>query len=135
VWTGSIDFNADSTGFKLIGVALHRHATIEGLHHFGSGDDDVSETMEWTRLHCHCQPSVPAGGPRGPVARVGVISWDAELSASGLGSFGDSGTDLTYGIGAQFRIWSLGLRGEYEVFDLDGTDVDMFSVGFTWTFF
>ena len=76
--------------------------------------------------------------PLGPVdllARVGAISWNSHLSSSGIGSFGDNGTDLTYGVGAQFRIWSLSLRGEYELFDLPGKNVDMFSLGVTWTFF
>ena len=47
----------------------------------------------------------------------------------------DDGTDLTYGVGAQFRVWSLSIRGEYEVFDISDADtVDMFSIGVTWTF-
>ncbi|MCK7513561.1 MAG: hypothetical protein MZV70_62425 [Desulfobacterales bacterium] len=53
--------------------------------------------------------------PVGPVdlfARVGAINWDADLTAPGLGINGsDDGTDLTYGVGAQFRVWSLSLRG------------------------
>jgi hypothetical protein len=52
-----------------------------------------------------------------------------DLSAS------DDGTDLTYGVGAQFRVWSLGIRAEYEIFDIDGPDnVDLISLGVTWTF-
>jgi hypothetical protein len=37
-------------------------------------------------------------------------------------------------VGAQFRVWSLSLRAEYEVFDIEDVDVDMISVGVTWTF-
>ena len=48
---------------------------------------------------------------------------------------GDDGTDLTYGIGAQFRVWSLSIRAEYEQFDIDAADtVDLISLGVTWTF-
>jgi hypothetical protein len=40
----------------------------------------------------------------------------------------DNGTDFAYGVGAQFRIWSLSLRGEYERFEVADTDkVDMLS--------
>jgi hypothetical protein len=47
----------------------------------------------------------------------------------------DDGTDLAYGVGAQFRVWSLSLRAEYEVFDVDDVDdLNMISVGFTFTF-
>ena len=42
---------------------------------------------------------------------------------------------FSYGVGAQFRIWSLSLRAEYEVFDIaDADKVDMISVGVMWTF-
>ena len=69
------------------------------------------------------------------LARVGAIDWDASISSPGLGSFSDDGTDLTYGVGAQFRVWSLSLRAEYERFDIsDADDVDMISLGVTWTF-
>jgi opacity protein-like surface antigen len=77
--------------------------------------------------------------PVGPVdlfARVGAVNWNADLKAPGLDvKASDDGTDFTYGIGAQFRVWSLSLRGEYERFDISNADtVDMFSVGVTWTF-
>ncbi len=64
------------------------------------------------------------------------INWNADLDAPSLGvSASDDGTDLTYGIGAQFRVWSLSIRGEYEIFDISDADtVDMFSIGVTWTF-
>jgi len=75
--------------------------------------------------------------PIGPVdlfARVGAIDWDADVSAEGI-DLSEGGTDLTYGIGAQFRVWSLGIRAEYEVFDIEDADtVDMISLGVTWTF-
>jgi len=45
------------------------------------------------------------------------------------------GTDMTYGLGAQFRGWGLGVRGEYEILDIEGADrIDMIPVGVTWTF-
>jgi OOP family OmpA-OmpF porin len=77
--------------------------------------------------------------PVGPVdlfARGGFISWDASLSQEGLGEIGsDDGMDLSYGAGAQFRVWSLTLRAEYERFDIAGADkVDMASLGIMWTF-
>ena len=67
---------------------------------------------------------------------MGAVNWNADLEAPSLGvSASDDGTDLTYGVGAQFRVWSLSIRGEYEVFDISDADtVDMFSIGVTWTF-
>jgi opacity protein-like surface antigen len=47
----------------------------------------------------------------------------------------EDGIDFTYGIGAQFRVWSLSLRAEYELYDISDADtVDLLSVGVTWTF-
>ena len=69
-------------------------------------------------------------------AKLGAVNWDAELSAPGTGFSGsDDGTDLMYGAGVQFRVWSLSFRGEYEIFDVSDADtVDMISLGVTWTF-
>ena len=77
--------------------------------------------------------------PIGPVdlfARAGFISWDSEARLTGPinASDGDDGMDFSYGAGAQFRIWSLSLRAEYEVFDISPEKVDMISVGIMWTF-
>jgi OOP family OmpA-OmpF porin len=77
--------------------------------------------------------------PIGPVdlfARAGFISWDAKARLSGDvdASASDDGMDFSYGAGAQFRVWSLSLRAEYEVFDINPEKVDMISLGIMWTF-
>jgi hypothetical protein len=134
------DFNydADSTGYKLIaGWRFLDWLAVEGNYiDFGSGDDSV----DGTRIESEADGvSLSAVGflPVGPVdlfARVGAVDWSADLSSSGLGSESDDGTDLTYGVGAQFRVWSLSIRAEYEIFDIEDADVDMISLGVTWTF-
>jgi hypothetical protein len=48
----------------------------------------------------------------------------------------DTGTELAFGGGIQAHIGSLSVRAEFEKFEIaDDTDVDMISLGFTWTFF
>jgi hypothetical protein len=43
--------------------------------------------------------------------------------------------DFSYGAGAQFRVWSLTLRAEWERFDMSALDkAEMISVGLMWTF-
>jgi hypothetical protein len=110
-----INYNANATGFKAIAGWRFLNWLSNGV-------------------------SLSAVGflPLGPFdlfARVGAFDWSASASSSSIGNFGDNGTDITYGAGAQFRLLSMSFRGEYERFDLGGTDVDLFSVGFTWTFF
>jgi hypothetical protein len=134
----NFSFDASSTGFKAIaGWRFLDWLAVEGNYvDLGSGDDTVAGTKIESDID---GLSVSAVGflPVGPVdlfARVGAINWDAEISALGE-SFSDDGTDLTYGIGAQFRVWSLSIRAEYEQFDIDAADtVDLISVGVTWTF-
>ena len=134
-----LDFDANATAYKLIaGWRFLDWLAVEGNYvDLGSGDDNVAgEKIESDVSGV----SLAAVGflPVGPVdlfAKVGAISWDAELDSETLGSISDDGTDLTYGVGAQFRIWSLSLRAEYERFDISEADtVDLVSVGVTWTF-
>ena len=44
------------------------------------------------------------------------------------------GSDLAYGVGAQFRVLGLSIRAEYEKFEISEVDLDMISVGLTYTF-
>ena len=132
------DYDADSTGYKLIaGWRFIDWLAVEANYlDFGSGDDNVSGDRIETEAD---GISLAAVGflPIGPVdlfARVGAVDWSADISSPGFGSDSDDGTDLTYGVGAQFRVWSLSIRAEYEMFDIEDADVDMISLGITWTF-
>jgi len=132
------DYDASATGYKIIaGWRFLDWLAVEGNYvDFGSGDDRV----EGTKIETEADGiSLSAVGflPVGPVdlfARVGAVDWSADISSPGIGSGGDDGTDLTYGVGAQFRVWSLSIRAEYEMFDVSDADLDMISLGVTWTF-
>jgi len=134
----NFNYDADSTAFKAIaGWRFLDWLAIEGNYiDLGSGDDTIDDVKFESDVS---GVSLSAVGflPVGPVdlfARVGAVNWDADFSALGE-TVSDDGTDLTYGIGAQFRVWSLSIRAEYEQFDVDAADtVDLISVGVTWTF-
>ena len=135
-----LNYDASATGYKVIaGWRFLDWLSVEGNYvDLGSGDDNVAGQRIETDID-GISLAVVGFLPIGPVdlfARVGAIDWSADLSAPGTGiSGGDDGTDLTYGVGAQFRVWGLSLRAEYEVFDISDIDtVDMISVGATWTF-
>jgi opacity protein-like surface antigen len=136
----SLDFDASATAFKVIaGWRFIDWLAVEANYvDLGSGDDRVAGQRIETDID---GVSLALVGflPVGPVdlfARVGAIDWSAELSAPAFDVSGsDDGTDLAYGVGAQFRVWSLSLRAEYERFDISDADtVDLLSVGVTWTF-
>ena len=136
----SIDFDANDTAYKLIaGWRFLDWLAVEANYlDLGSASDRIEGIDIETDVS---GISLAALGllPIGPVdlfAKVGAVNWDADVTARGLGISGsDSGTDLTYGAGAQFRVWSLSIRGEYEIFDIaDADTVDMISLSVTWTF-
>jgi hypothetical protein len=77
--------------------------------------------------------------PVGPVdvfAKGGLISFDTSIEVDGVGDiYREDGTDLAYGVGVQFRLLSLGIRAEYEKFEIDDVDdANMLSIGVTYTF-
>jgi hypothetical protein len=134
-----IDYDADATGYKLIaGWRFLDWLAVEGNYiDFGSADDTILGEKVETEVD---GVSLSAVGflPVGPVdlfARVGVIDWSGEVSSDLFGKESDDGTDMVYGVGAQFRVWSLSIRAEYEMFDIDDSDLGMVSLGVTWTFF
>lgn len=133
------NFDASATAFKAIaGWRFLDWLSVEANYvDLGSGDD----TVDGQRLEFDANGvSLSAVGflPIGPVdlfARAGAINWNADITSPEFGKLSDDGTDWTYGVGAQFRVWSLGIRAEYEVFDIaDADTVDMISLGVTWTF-
>jgi OOP family OmpA-OmpF porin len=132
------EFDADSTGYKLIGGwrFLDWLAVEANWVDLGTGDDRVFGEKVETSIDGFTG-SVVGFLPVGPVdlmARAGVYAWDGNIEVSGL-DVSDDGTDFTYGIGAQFRVWSLSVRAEYERFEISDADtVDLISVGVTWTF-
>lgn len=69
-------------------------------------------------------------------AKVGVIRWDQEASINNVStSIDDSGNDLAFGGGVGFHFGSIGLRAEYEKFEVDDdVDVDLITLALTWTF-
>jgi opacity protein-like surface antigen len=134
------DYDASSTAFKLIaGWRFLDWLAVEANYvDLGSGDDTIEDTRIETDVS-GVSGSVVGFLPVGPVdlfARGGLIYWDAEVNSNDIDLSGsEDGTDFAWGVGAQFRVWSLSLRAEYERFEIEDADtVDLISVGVTWTF-
>ena len=128
------DFDADDTAFKLIaGIRPLDWLGVEAAYvNFGEPEDTVLNQKlkaDGDGISAFAVGFLPTG-PVDLFAKVGLISWDSKIS----GSFDDSGTDLAYGVGAQFRVLGLSIRAEYEKFDISDVDLDMISIGVTYTF-
>ncbi len=72
-------------------------------------------------------------GPIDVFGKLGMIAWEVDASILDE-SANDDGTDIGYGLGAAFNIASLQVRAEYEIYDLDGTDLSMLSLGVAFRF-
>lgn len=132
------DFDASATGFKAIaGWRFLDWLSVEANYvDLGTGDDRIDGEkveVDVSGVGLSAIGFLPVG-PVDLFARVGAINWDADLKSPTL-NLSDDGTDFAYGVGAQFRVWSLSLRAEYERFDISEADtIDMISLGVTWTF-
>jgi opacity protein-like surface antigen len=128
------DFDANDAAWKLIaGMRPLDWLGVEAAYvNFGEPEDTVlgqKLKAKGDGISAFAVGFLPTG-PVDLYAKLGLISWDSKIS----GSFDDSGTDLAYGVGAQFRVLSLSVRAEYEKFDVSDVDLDMISVGVTYTF-
>jgi hypothetical protein len=128
------DFNGDDTAFKLIaGIRPLDWLGVEAAYvNFGEPEDTVLNQKlkaDGDGISAFAVGFLPTG-PVDLFAKVGLISWDSKIS----GTLDDDGTDLAYGVGAQFRVLGLSIRAEYEKFDISDVDLDMISVGLTYTF-
>jgi opacity protein-like surface antigen len=137
---GSLDFDGDDLGYKVIaGVRPLDWLAVEANYvNFGEADDSLAGVRlrsEGDGIAAYAL-GLFAAGPVDLFAKAGVISWDSELSNPDVGQILDEdGTDLAYGVGVQFRLLSLGVRAEYEIFDIDEVDnANMISVAVTYTF-
>ncbi|WP_045859433.1 outer membrane beta-barrel protein [Teredinibacter purpureus] len=75
-------------------------------------------------------------GPIGFFGKVGLASWESELQLQGIEAAraDNSGSDLTYGVGAKIQLMSVAIRAEYEYFDFEHAEMDMISIGAAITF-
>jgi OOP family OmpA-OmpF porin len=104
---------------------------IEGAYtDFGKPSQTLGSQRVETRLH---GPSLAGLAilPLGPIdlyGKAGAISWSADTTTGGS-TTSRSGTDAFYGVGVGLNIRKIGLRAEYERFQVKDVDrVDLFSL-------
>ena len=135
-------FDEDDFGYKLYGgynwvLAKTFGFGVEGGYvNFGGPSLTILDTkleVEPTALDIFATVGFDIG-PVGVFGKVGYAWWDVDVSIGDL-TASDDGNDPAYGIGARFNLWSLEIRGEYEIFDVsDVDDVTLWSVGVVWRF-
>lgn len=128
------DFDENDTGYKVFGgynigfIPLVDFAVEASYVDFGNPSNKITD-IDLTGFDAFGLAGL-SFGPFGIFAKAGVLSWDSDST----GGRSDSGSDPAYGVGARFAIGSFAVRAEYELFDIDGADVNMVSVSGVFTF-
>lgn len=137
----NFSFDAADTGYKLYGNYMFNNGFgIEGGYiEFGEPDDNLLGQTAKIDAEAWSLYGVGVLGLSDSFdlfAKAGVVSWEADSVIDGIPVGADDGEDLALGIGAKFNTsGALGLRAEFEWFDIDDADaVWMASVGFEFRF-
>lgn len=132
--------DASDTGYKLFGSYMFGNGLgIEGGYtDFGEPDDDFFGQVARIDAEAWSLYGVGALGLSESFdlfAKAGLISWEANSLLDGIPVGADDGEDLALGVGARLGAGALGLRAEFEWFDVDEADgVWMASVGLEFRF-
>lgn len=129
------ELDGDDTGYKfIVGFRPLDWLAVEANYvDFGKVEGDDEETAESKGISVFGVALLPLG-PIDLFAKGGLVKWDIEVG-SGDDISKEDGNNLAYGAGVQFRLLSLSIRAEYEKFDVaEYEDLNMMSVGFTYTF-
>jgi hypothetical protein len=124
------DFKVDDTSWKLIGGFRPIDNFAVELNYYDLGNESRSfgggtQTFEADgKAYAGYAVGFLPIGPIDLFAKGGLVRWESNATATGpLGfRFDDKGTEFGWGVGAQARLGSLGVRIYYEDFDVDHTD-------------
>ena len=133
---GGATFDASDAAYKaFVGYRFNLIPIIDlavegGYIDFGKPSQTLSGQNVQFKLHGYDAAALLIF-PLGPIdlyGKVGMLSWKADVTPSGTGS-STSGSDPFYGVGVGFYIWKIGIRAEYERYNIKDTDtVQMYSL-------
>jgi OOP family OmpA-OmpF porin len=158
--SGSSSEDDTDTAYKIFaGVDLHQNFALEaGYIDFGTyslsvpngssavldGDTveadgfDLGLTADTTAWTIAAVLKTQVGSVT-PYAKLGMFAWDSDFDVTvdgvSLETSTDDGTDMFYGLGLGYSVSdAVSLRAEYEIYDVDGADVDVISAGIVMSF-
>ncbi len=129
------------TAYKLFGGLRNKNFGIEaGYHNLGKFSiptifGDANTTVKGFEISG--VGFLPLNEKFELFAKVGAFAWNVDSTVSSLNlSASDSGTDLTYGLGAEFKVMQdFSLRAEYQKFvKISDSDVSSISLGAAYRF-
>ena len=120
-------YDDQDTAFSLFGgYQFNRYFAVEGGYaDFGEIKPSSGSSLKADTFHLTAVGTLPVNDAFSLYAKAGAHRWDADEKLSVLGG-DDSGTDPTYGVGAQYRINErFAVRAEVSRFELGDADVDV----------
>lgn len=136
---GTTNFNVDSNaaGYKLFGgFSFNQNFAVEGGYtDFGSleNDGDLQYAGELDGFNVYGVGSMPIGVVD-VFAKAGAFFWEQSVDVRNV-TFSNDGIAPVFGVGVSGDLGNLGVRGEYEMFDVDAADVaSMLSLGVAYAF-
>lgn len=129
-----IDIDDSDTGYKFYTGLKFTMLAIEGGYIDFGTIEDAEGSAEVSGFDAFGILSLGLG-PVEVFGKLGGFVWDADVDTVG-DTYKDDGFDPALGIGAAFNLGGIGIRAEYEYFDIgDFDDVSMLSVGATFWIF
>jgi len=99
---------------------------------------DVSSFLEVDGVNFFGQYTQPINDSFSLFAKAGVYLWDLKATASGSegsGSESDDGSDISWGVGAEFNVTdTAALAVEFQRFDIGGDNINTLTGGITFQF-
>jgi len=141
------NFEENSTGTKLYGgYAFNKYFAAEAaIYNFAEASITAFEVSPGGSVVTGASASMkgvgayavamyPASKKFNLMAKLGALSWKAELGANGNSRTNDS-TDVAYGLAASYAFTKQLLAvAEWESFNTDNPELSMFSIGFRFNF-
>lgn len=123
-------YDDEDTAFTVFGgYQFNRYFGLEaGYADFGKIEPDVAgPALEGDSAYLTAVGTLPVTEKFSAYAKAGLHRWNVDTSLPGVtGNNDDSGSDPTYGVGAQYRFTDkVALRAEYSRFEVEDVDADL----------
>jgi OOP family OmpA-OmpF porin len=138
------EVDTDSTAFRLIaGWEFNDFFSLEGGYHnfgkleqsFDDGGEPLDISLKADGFTLGGTGSIPLGEKFALFGRAGAFFWDGDAEINNVTQARPEDTNLYYGGGAKFAITDrLSLLGDWTRYELEDTDSDVVSLGFTFRF-
>lgn len=144
------NFDDDATGFKVFGgYLLNRYFGAE-ITYFDAGETSQGISpgivginglvldVEVTGFNFSALGRLPVNENFALFGKFGVATYNIDgtfrIGNTTLASADDDEDDISYGVGAAFRLGAFEVRGEYEAIDVDGGDFNLLMVSGAYRF-